>query len=182
MTLNPPPAAVCDRVARTSPPGSGSAGTSRTTSTTTLPRCSSRVKGLVMPGAPYGKQIIGERAEVQAVDAGHRLPGGGGKGTGPVAGTADGTGHRGDRVAVAAQRRREAAGQPGIAGDGGGDRERGGHRLLSGEAGAHQPVHGAENLVLRQACDQAGGPGDPRRDVRARGPVPAAGRARGGGH
>src|SRR6185437_11008403 len=99
VTLNPPPAVVCDRVARTSPPGVGSAGTSRTTSTTTLPRCSSRVKGLVMPGSPYGKQIIGERAEVQAVDAGHRLPGGGGKGTGPVAGTADGTGHRGDRVA-----------------------------------------------------------------------------------
>jgi len=51
MTLNPPPAAVCDRVARTSPPGSGSAGTFSTTSTTTLPRCSSLVTGLAMAAA-----------------------------------------------------------------------------------------------------------------------------------
>src|SRR5579871_852759 len=92
ITLNPPPAVVCDPVARTSPPGSGSAGTSSTTSTTTLPRCSRRVKGLVMRGAPYGKQIIGERAEVQAVHAGHLIPGGGGKGPGPVTGAAYRTG------------------------------------------------------------------------------------------
>src|SRR5215470_6342327 len=108
MTLNPPPAAICDPVARTSPPGSGSAGTSSTTSTTTLPRCNSLVKGLVMRGTSYGKQIIGERAEVQAVDAGHRLPGGGRERPGPVAGTAYRTGHRGDRVTVPAQGRGEA--------------------------------------------------------------------------
>src|SRR5262249_34136981 len=154
MTLNPPPAAVCDRVARTSPPGSGRAGTSRTTSITTLPRCSSLVTGLVMRGAPYGKQIIGERAEGQAGDAGHRLPGGGRKGPGPVAGAADRTGHRGDRVAVTAQGRGEAAGQPRVAGDGGRDGERGGHRFLGGQAGAHQPVHDAGYLVLGQARDQ----------------------------
>src|SRR5215472_9888014 len=79
MTLNPPPAVVRDPVARTSPPGSGSAGTSSTTSTTTLPRCTSLVKGLVMRGTSDGKQIVGERAEVQAVDAGHLITGGGGK-------------------------------------------------------------------------------------------------------
>src|SRR6516165_4887684 len=182
MTLNPPPAVVCDPVARTSPPGSGSAGTSSTTSTTTLPRCSSLVKGLVMRGTSDSKQIIGERGEVQATDAGHLIPGGGGKRPLPVAGAAYRAGHRGDRVAVPAEGRGEAAGQPGVTRDGGGDRERGGHRFLGGQARAHQPVHGVEDLVLGQARDQAGGPRDPGRHVRARDPVPAAGRARGGRH
>src|SRR6516165_4384295 len=140
ITLKPPPAAVCAPVAKTSPPGSGSAGTFSTTSTTTLPRCNRRVKRLVMDAGPYCQQIIGERAEVQAVDPGHRLAGGVREGPGPVTGSADGTGHRGDRVAVAAQGGGDAAGKPRVAGARGRDGERGRNRLLRGQAGAHQPV------------------------------------------
>src|SRR5579859_245741 len=141
ITLNPPPAAACVPVARTSPPGSGNAGTVSTTSTTTLPRCSSRVKELVMRGGPYRKQLAGEWAEAQAVDARHRLAGARGKGPGPVTRAADRPGHRGDRVAVSAHGRGDAAGEPRIARAGGGHRERRGHRLLGRQAGAHQPVH-----------------------------------------
>ena len=57
-----------------------------------------------------------------------------------VAGAADGAGHRGDRVAVAAQRRGQQAGPPRVVGHGAEHRERGGHRLLGGQAGADERV------------------------------------------
>src|SRR5262249_14709207 len=155
ITLKPPPAAVCVRVARTSPPRSGSAGTLSTTSTTTLPRCNSLVKELVIDAGPYCQQIVSERAEVQVVDLGHGLPGAVGKPAGAVAGSADGTRHGGDRAAVPTQGGGDAAGEPGVAWAGGGDGERRGNRLLGGQAGAHQPVHGVDEPASAQPRDQA---------------------------
>ncbi len=69
-----------------------------------------------------------------------------GEGLRPVAGAADRAGHRGDRVAVPAQRRGHPAGQPGVVRGGRQHGERGGHRLLGGQAGADQPVHHVQRL------------------------------------
>ena len=113
-------------------------------------------------------------------------------------GAADRARHRGDRVGVTAERRGQQAGLPRVSGHGAEHGERGGHRLLGGQAGADKRVDhlgrlglrppgdrpGAEERIGHRGLDRsrpAGRPADAGRDVRARHPVTALGTQRGGG-
>ncbi len=184
MTLKPPPAAVSVLVASTSPPGSGSAGTVSTTSTTTLPRCSSRPNG---PGrspgtGPHREESPVQRVQVQAVDPGHRVPRRLRERRAPW---------QAPQMApvmaamVSQSPPRDAATRQashGSSGTAAATANAAGNRFLGGQAGADQPVHGVDDLFAVQPGGQAGRPGDPRAHVRPGDPVPAPGSARRRGH